>query len=237
MSKIILDIGNTNIKIGIIENNILSEIKIYPNTEIEKLLFDDLFFNNYIYISSNNKKILKKIINFLNNNNINYYLFKNSFFKNKVNINKSININELGSDILIYLYFFKKNNIQNHLGFSFGTTNFCLIYKNELKGVIIMPGNDLVISSILENTDIKNIKLEEDIKFPIDTSQSISKGLFHTLYGSINSIIKEYEIDKIYLTGGNLNFINNDKINSNEVIVIKEIILKTILDIINDFNL
>jgi pantothenate kinase type III len=237
MNKIILDVGNTNIKMGIIENNIISDIKIYPNIEIEKFLFMDIFFNKYIYISSNNKKILKKIIKFLKDNNIDYFLFENIFFKNKININEEIDIFELGIDILIYLYFFKRNNFKNHLGFSFGTSNFCLIYESELKGVIIMPGKQLIINSIIDNTDIKNIELKENMNLPINTSQSISNGLFHILYGSINSIIEEYKFDKVYLTGGDINFIKNDKINSNQIIIIKEIVLKTILDIINDFNL
>jgi len=237
MNKIILEIGNTNIKAGFIKNDVFNKIKIYSHTEINTFLNENTFLNIKVYISSNNNDVKINIIKYFKVNNIDYYLFDNSFFKEKVNIDEKINLLDLGIDILFYLYFFKKNNITNHLGFSFGTANFCLIYENKLIGIIIMPGNELMINSIFENTDIKKMDLEETINLPINTSQSLSKGLFHLLHGSINSIIEEYKIDKIYLTGGNINFIKNDRINSSEIKTIKNILLITILDIIIDFNL
>ena len=189
--KIYLDIGNSNIKLFV--NNKLFLYKVTINRFIE--LIEKYKSYDWIIIITNRHK--GKFLDLLNRNHIN---FKNivSLDLNNVLINKDININEIGVDILL-----------------------ASKYLNNKNGVIIINGTAL-ISIYINNSRIESVSIQAGIakqnnflnsllflknnykfssKLATNTKQAIELGNFFNVSGIINYYWEKYNIQYFVLTG------------------------------------
>lgn len=189
--KIYLDIGNSNIKLFV--NNKLFLYKVTINIFIE--LIEKYKSYDWIIIITNRHK--RKFLDLLNRNHIN---FKNivSLDLNNVLINKDININEIGVDILL-----------------------ASKYLNNKNGVIIINGTAL-ISIYVNNSRIESVSIQAGItkqnnflnsllflknnykfssKFGTNTKKAIELGNFLNVSGIINYYCEKYNIQYFVLTG------------------------------------
>ena len=215
--KIIGDIGNTEVKICLIDKN----FKIKKKINIKSIATSNLFI----------KKKLKPILK--EKTKIDCIVFSSVvpaiyrkfsfFFKSTINkkvieikslrLNKLINIKvnkkQVGSDRLAnsIATLDKKNN---YIVIDFGTaTTFDVIIKNQYLGGIISPGINLSLNTLVNRASlIPKINLKK-ITYVIgkNTNEAVRSGFFWGYAGLIDNMIKlikkQTKSDfKIILTGG-----------------------------------
>jgi type III pantothenate kinase len=214
---IIGDIGNTEVKICVIDNNFKIKKKI--NIKTKKI-------NNTI-IKKNLRSILKKNANIKNIifSSVVPNVFKQfSFFFNsnllikiieikKLNLKKLIDIKvnrkQVGSDRLAnsIAAIDKKNN---YIIIDFGTaTTFDVILKNQYLGGIISPGINLSLSTLSSRASlIPEINLKK-IRYVIgkNTNEAVRSGFYWGYAGLIDNMVKLIKRQtrssfKVILTGG-----------------------------------
>ena len=214
---IIGDIGNTEVKICVIDNNFKIKKKI--NIKTKKI-------NNTI-IKKNLRSILKKNANIKNIifSSVVPNVFKQfSFFFNsnllikiieikKLNLKKLIDIKvnrkQVGSDRLAnsIAAIDKKNN---YIIIDFGTaTTFDVILKNQYLGGIISPGINLSLSTLSSKASlIPEINLKK-IRYVIgkNTNEAVRSGFYWGYAGLIDNMVKLIKRQtrssfKVILTGG-----------------------------------
>ena len=220
-----VDIGNTNISLGIYKNNILSEKFYIP--EESKSLHE---YGNILHSKLTNTDISGCIISSVNDKltSVIFSEIKNIINTTPIivstNINLGIKINSktperIGTDRLVNVFaankFYSKPAIVIDLG---SATTFDIINeKGEFIGGIIMPGLNMQLHSLCNNTsklpiaDLNNIKfLEKTIN--IDTENAILSGVVNgqiqAIKGLINSCKQELTEQPIIIgTGGNAKLI------------------------------
>ncbi len=232
---IVLDVGNTNIVIGIYIKNKLNQV-FRIDTEKNKKKFKRKFES---FINTNEKNFLKSddkfcilssVVPSLN------LLIKNIFLKKKfifyiidpknipMKIRINYKLNQIGSDRVANFIAIYSKKIPNCIIVDFGTaTTFDVIKNNEYFGGIIFPGITLSMNTLINNAELlKNSKVTK-VKNIIarDTDSSIKSGFYfgylHAINGILEQIIKENKFKpKIYLTGG-LGKIFKDKISFNPI--------------------
>ena len=214
---IIGDIGNTEVKICVIDKNFKIKKKI--NIKTKKI-------NNTI-IKKNLRSILKKNANIKNIifSSVVPNVFKQfSFFFNsnllikiieikKLNLKKLIDIKvnrkQVGSDRLAnsIAAIDKKNN---YIIIDFGTaTTFDVILKNQYLGGIISPGINLSLSTLSSRASlIPEINLKK-IRYVIgkNTNEAVRSGFYWGYAGLIDNMVKLIKRQtrssfKVILTGG-----------------------------------
>ncbi len=227
---IVIDIGNTNIVIGIYYKKKLNKVfRIITNKNKKKFTLE---FKNFleskekIFFNSKNKIcVMSSVVPSLN------LIIKKIFKKKKIkffiidprnlpiNIILNYKLNQIGADrVANYVAIYKKN-ISDCIVVDFGTaTTFDIIKNNEYYGGLIFPGITLSMNSLIKNTELlkkpkitklKNISSQ-------DTISSIKSGFYFGYLYAINGILKQIIREnnfkpKIYLTGG-LGEIFKDKI-------------------------
>ena len=227
---IVIDLGNTNIVIGIYFKKKLHKVfrfNTYKNKKKFKSEFE-LFLksNKKTFFNSINKIcILSSVVPSLNS------IIKKNFIKLKfdfylvdtknIPIDAKINykLNQIGSDrVANYIAIYNKK-IFDCIIIDFGTaTTFDVIKNNEYDGGLIFPGIALSMNSLINNTELlKKSKISKVKKIVSrDTISSIKSGFYfgyiHAINGIIKQIISERKFKpKIYITGG-LGEIFKDKI-------------------------
>ena len=216
MNYLIGDIGNTYIKLSVLNDN-LSIKKIYNiktidiiNNRYKRNFFTKLNkkkFKKNILFSSVVPKAFKKIKSILTRKNFKVLEIKNLKIKKILKI-KIKNYDQLGSDrisnalgSLIY---------KNTLVIDFGTaTTFDIIEKGPYEGGVISPGVNLSISNLNKSTallPLLNLKNAKNI-YGKNTQEALNAGFIWGYQGLINNIIKKISSKrkknyKIILTGG-----------------------------------
>ncbi len=222
--KIIGDIGNTEVKICLVNNNFNIQKKInIKSSRINKLKIKQKlkFLYRYkskidtIIFSSVVPKIYKDFSSFFNT----YYNKKTIEIK-KLNLNKLIDIKvnkkQVGSDRLANSIgaIDKKNN---YIIIDFGTaTTFDVIIKKKYLGGIISPGINLSLRTlVLRASLIPEINLKK-ISNVIgkNTNEAVRSGFFWGYAGLIDNMIKLIKKQtksnfKVILTGGLANLYKN----------------------------
>ena len=233
----VFDVGNTNITIGVFQNNKIIDVfriptifgkkenifykKLKKKLNKKKYEISDGFLGSVVPdVNKIIKKVLKKYFNII---------LKSLNKKVKLNIkNKYKKPEEVGEDRIANAVaaakFFKNQNV---IVVDFGTAiTFDVINtREEYCGGLILPGINLCVQSLFEKTaklpvvKIKNIK-----KFIGNTTEtSIISGIKNGITGAIkyiiNGIKKELKSNKvkIILTGGDANLIKFD-IDKNQII-------------------
>ena len=216
MNYLIGDIGNTYIKLSVLNDNLRIK-KIYNiktieiiNNQYKRNFFTKLNkkkFKKNILFSSVVPKAFKKIKRILTRKNFKVLEIKNLKIKKILNI-KIKNYDQLGSDrisnalgSLIY---------KNTLVIDFGTaTTFDIIEKGTYEGGVISPGVNLSISNLNKSTallPLLNLKNAKNI-YGKNTQEALNAGFIWGYQGLINNIIKKISSKrkknyKIILTGG-----------------------------------
>ena len=228
---IVIDVGNTNLVLGIYSKNKLTKV-FRIKTEKNKKKFKSEFYN---FLKSK-KKIIQKldtdlcvlssVVPSLNLLIKNYFINLNFKFyiidpKNiPLNVKIKYNLKQIGSDRVANFVAIYNKKISNCIIVDFGTaTTFDVIKNNEYFGGLIFPGINLSMSSLVENADLISTTRISKVKKIVahNTKSSIMAGFYfgylHTVNGILNQIIKENKFKpKVYITGG-LGRIFKDKIN------------------------
>jgi len=244
-----IDIGNTNIVLGVFGNDkILEKWRISTDerkTEDEYgTIILSLLKNNTItqaIISSvvpNLNIVFRKLIN-------KYFLFEPLVvtYKLKMNIKlKYANPSEIGADRIVNAVAVAKLHPLPAIIIDFGTAiTVCYVDKKKnYHGGLILPG----ISLMLRALHLGTAKLPEvEVKKPSDliganTVEGIQSGIFHQTIGALNYIInrmrKKYSTDsKVIVTGGLAHLFKNEI--QYKTIVDMDLTLKG-LNILNKLN-
>ena len=211
------DIGNTEIKICLVNSNykILKKIILKTNSISYKYL--DYNFSFFLKYSTKIQKILFSSVVPLAFKKIKLLISKK--FKKKVFELKEININnfiqtkvnkkQVGSDRIANTIG-AINNKENFIVVDFGTaTTFDVIIKNKYLGGIIAPGINLSLKTLSKKAYlIPKINFSKVKKvIGTNTSSAVKSGFFWGYCGLINNIIKLISREtnksyKIILTGG-----------------------------------
>ena len=232
---IVIDIGNTNLVLGVYFKNKLHKIfRISTEKNIKK------FPNKYIaFFNSIDKKIIKSdykvcivssVVPSLNKHIKNYFKkIKFEFYLlNPKNIPFDLvinyKLNQIGSDRIANFISINQKAIKNSIVIDFGTaTTFDVIKNNQYYGGLIFPGIGLSLNSLIKNADLLdqvNISKRKKI-IAQNTPSSIQSGFYfgylYAINGILKKIINESEFKpKIYITGG-LGRVFKDKINYNPI--------------------
>ena len=215
--KIIGDIGNTEVKICLIDNKFKIKKKIIIKTnEInqsnlsKKLKFLLKYKNSLenVVFSSVVPKIYKKFLIFFKSN-----LNKKIFEIKSLNLNKLIDIRvnkkQIGSDRLAnsIAVISKKNNF---IILDFGTaTTFDVVIKNVYFGGVIAPGLNISLETLSKKAQLIPLVNLKKIRKVIGTNTvaAVRSGFFWGYIGLINNIIELIKKEtrksfKIIVTGG-----------------------------------
>ena len=215
--NIIIDIGNTNIKLGLFKNNILVKKFIF-SLGIKNYL-NSLSFNfqelEIVFICGENTKVVEELKIFFKN-----YDCKLIFW---ADINKNIieseynKFNTLGFDRLANavaaINFYA--NFKNHLVIDLGTCiTYDLIIDKVYKGGQISPGLGLRFKSLdflnRESLDFNNLELKLLGK---STEDCVQSGVYFGISDEINNRINHYNSNlediNVILTGGTLFILKN----------------------------
>jgi type III pantothenate kinase len=212
------DIGNTNIKAGIFNNDKLTQFLFLPGIkELIELVINNEFRD--ILVSSVVPSKTKELSAKLHNLNLNPVIINNnSSFNLKINYDS---IETLGIDRIcsaegaLQLYRskkeFKKNQIIISIDLGTATTINVVKYPGIFEGGIIAPGVSLMFKSLKNETAQLPIAAGENYKNIVGktTNESIASGVLHSAAGLIDNAIKliqsESKVEKVivYITGGN----------------------------------
>jgi type III pantothenate kinase len=212
---ILIDIGNTNIVVGISEKNkIIRTERI--RTSKSKTVFEYSVLLNYLKITDVRGCIISSVVADLTP--ILQRAVKQSFgidpFVMRPGTKTGLNIliehpKEIGSDLIAgAVGAVDKFKTENIVVIDLGTaTTFCVIKKKNIVGCIIVPGLNICINVLSEVTSLPHISLEKPPKvIGTNTVDSMRSG---TLYGYVSSIdgilariVEEIPDIKAVATGG-----------------------------------
>ena len=239
------DIGNTEIKVCLVDNNnkIFKKI-IFSNRNISlsKLKFNLKKLDKYL---SKVEKILFCSVVPKSFQLIKKYLKMKTKIRcieiKQLNLSSiikiKVNYNQVGSDRLVNAISLL-NNINNFIIIDLGTaTTFDVLVKNIYKGGIIAPGIKISLNTLSEKAslipkiDLKNVKKV----IGADTTTAVRSGFLWGYAGLIDNIVKLIKKEtrksfKVVITGGFSKLIKNP-IKTN-VIIDKDITLKGLIKIL-----
>ncbi len=222
--KLIIDAGNTNIKIGYYKNNVQINFVNFPKENIEKVSLPKInekvsFVAIGSVIPSFNRIISKKIFK---EYKIKPIIISNKMFSKHFNL-KKFNLNEIGTDIL-GLALYLKNNHKKAMAISFGTATFSVAVNNrQIYGVIIAPAFLSAFDNLNKLTELTrtnnfnvNKKLHNQFKFGNNTAEALAAGINHLSKGFIDNMYdyakNEIKLNKLYICGGKskeMHFLNS----------------------------
>tara|TARA_Y100000590_G_C15546028_1_gene948991 strand:- start:200 stop:946 length:747 start_codon:yes stop_codon:yes gene_type:complete len=222
--KIIGDIGNTEVKICLVDKNFKIKKKINIQTSEINLSILKIKLKKIIQI---NKKIENIVFSSVVPEILNKFsiLFKSSFNKKIIEIKKlkldklidiKVNKKQVGSDRLANsISVIDKTN--NYIIIDFGTaTTFDVIIKKKYLGGIISPGINLSLNTLTSRASLIpeiNLKKISNV-IGKNTNEAVRSGFYWGYAGLIDNIIKlikrQTKSDfKVILTGGLANLYKN----------------------------
>ena len=209
--KLIIDVGNTNIKIGVFkDSDLLKKNRFNIENKIDLTsIFLDFPNINQILFCGKKRKLKEHINNIINNKNVNFIEW-GDVQKDMIDINYN-EIEELGFDRLgssvgaIHLY----PEFNNHLIIDIGSCiTYDLILDKKYKGGQISPGINIRLKSLSSfTTSLPNLQFVKPEKILGDsTKNSIQSGVFFGVNDEIKARIELYKKEitslNVILTGG-----------------------------------
>ena len=249
MNYLVGDIGNTSIKISILNDKFdikktyyIDTKKIYKKKNIN-MFFKKILSQNFskkILFSSVVPNAYKRIKDYLKKKKFHLFEIKDLKIKKILKINIK-NFNQLGSDRIANSIGANKN--QNCLIIDFGTaTTFDIIINGVYEGGVIAPGVNLSIINLNEFTSLLPLlNLSNTQKnYGKNTKEALNAGILWGYEGLVNNIInritniskKKY---KIILTGGYAKLFK--RFIKKKTIIDKDITIKGIAKIFKDLLL
>lgn len=247
MKHIVGDIGNTLIKICILNDN-LKIIKSFnfETNKIYKKNYLMIILKNYLNKSLNSNfifssvvpSVLKEIKRKFKSTKYKIHEIKDFDLKKiiKINVKKK---KQLGSDRIANAIGAKK--FKNCLVIDFGTaTTFDIIRNGIYEGGVIAPGVKISIKNLSKSTallPVINLKSNQR-SFGKNTRDALNAGFVWGYEGLINNIInkiifKDKNKYKIILTGGYANFFK--KIIKRKILIDQDITVKGISKVYKEF--
>tara|TARA_B100000575_G_scaffold168447_1_gene134768 strand:- start:130 stop:858 length:729 start_codon:yes stop_codon:yes gene_type:complete len=208
--NIIIDIGNTNIKLGLFKNNILAKKLIFSLGT--KNYLSSLSFNlqelEIVFICGENTKVVEELKIFFKNydcklifwGDINKNLIESEY--NKFN---TLGFDRLANAVAAINFF---ANFKNHLVVDLGTCiTFDLIIDKVYKGGQISPGLGLRFKSLyFLNRELLDFKNLEPKLLGKSTEDCVQSGVYFGILDEINNRISHYNSNledlNVILTGG-----------------------------------
>ena len=187
----IIDIGHTNIKI--LNNQKIITISLDDLKKFKKFLLKQK--KQIFFIGSVNLGLNKFLFSFLDQHKFKYRFLSNSDFESEVKIDKTINFNEIGLDILSSVYYL---NDKNYLLVNNGTAMVIIKYSNKLDSVIIGPNISFGFEQLKNKTSLVN-KYSYYPYLGNDTNKSLNGFISLFLVNPIIEILKDHKINKLYL--------------------------------------
>jgi len=216
MNYLVGDIGNTLIKISILNKDFSIKKSYSLNTEkIYKKKYINFFFKKFIRKDLYNKVLFssvvpiayKKIYVYLKKKKIKVFEIKDFQIKKLIKI-KVNNFKQLGSDRIVNAI--GSSQVKNTLIIDFGTaTTFDIIKNGIYEGGVIAPGIKLSIINLNKFAaliPLLNLK-DEQKSYGKNTKEALNAGFLWGYEGLVNNIINKIIIKskssyKITLTGG-----------------------------------
>ena len=247
MNYLVGDIGNTSVKISIlnykfniIKSYNIDTIKLYQKKKINN------FFKNFLSKKINKKVLFSSVVpnvykvikKFLNDKNFNSFEIKELQISKILRINIK-NFNQLGSDRIANAIGSKK--FKNCIVIDFGTATTFDILKNGIyDGGVIAPGVDLSIKNLNNFTallPLLNLNNKQK-NYGKNTKEALNAGFVWGYEGLINNIInkiiyKDKTKYKIILTGGYANFFK--KILKRKILIDQDVTIKGIAKVYKEF--
>lgn len=212
--NLIVDAGNTNIKIGYFKNNKLTKIVKFPKEEILKAKLPTIKEKaSSIYIGSVIPSFNNKIIDKLYKTyKVKAKLIENKMFLKHFDLSK-FDLNEIGTDILGLALYIKQEH-KKCCAISFGTATFSIAVDNKkLYGVMIAPSFSSAFDTLNSSTELTRTNKFDSKKnlynwfdYGHDTPTALAAGANHLAKGFVDSLIcftsKKYKINKFCVCGG-----------------------------------
>lgn len=236
--NLIIDIGNTNVKLAVFENNEIINFETVDYAELLDVLVEyNVKFNITKSILSNVSAEVDGVIEFLQNH---YYHIN---LTNKTNLPISINYNTpetLGVDrIALAVASFIESKGHNSLVIDMGT---CITYdfvtaQGQYEGGAISPGMNMrfkAMHNFTESLPLVSIRESQSI-IGKDTEMSLVNGVVHGITAEIDSyidsLIREFGEVYVFISGGDhLFFVNRLK---NSIFADRKILLRGLNEILN----
>jgi len=238
------DIGNTDIKICIVDNNSIIKRINFQNNNLSLTKINKTFNKLKKYLPKVKKilfcsvvpksfQLIKKSLK--NKTKIKCYEIKSLNLSSIIKI--KVNYNQVGSDRLTNAISLM-NNKKNFIIIDLGTaTTFDVLIKNNYIGGIIAPGIKISLNtlsdraSLIPKINLKNIKKV----IGIDTISAVRSGFFWGYAGLIDNIVKLIKKEKgksfkVVITGGFSKLIKNPL--KTKVIIDKDITIKGLIKIL-----
>ena len=209
--RLIIDIGNTNVKIGLFDNNnLVKKIRYHQsNTQELKSIFLDFPQLEYVFFCGVDNKLKRYIQNIINPTNVTLIEWKN-IKKNIINIQYA-NVNTLGFDRVgvsvgaNFLY----PEYENHLIIDMGSCiTYDIILNKNYKGGQISPGINMRLKSFkLFTKSLPELEFSKpNILLGNSTVGSIQSGVFFGILDEVLSRIEYYKQQisnlNVIITGG-----------------------------------
>jgi type III pantothenate kinase len=212
------DIGNTNIKAGIFNNNKLTQFYLLHSIKELTELVKNNEFKDIVVSSVVPSKTKEFSANLLKLNLIPVIIDNNSSFNLKINYSskETLGIDRICSaEGALYLYRckseFKKNQIIISIDLGTATTINVVKYPGIFEGGIIAPGINLMFKSLKYETAQLPAVTAENYNNIVGrtTNESIASGVINSATGLIERAIQMIKSESkaeeviIYITGGN----------------------------------
>lgn len=241
-----LDIGNTNIKTALFENDLMSDFKIHTNINSVLNYINHVTFTK-VAVCSVNPASQKIISNELSSKRISIF---NTQIQQKFNLKinyqtpASLGMDRVCSTVAALNIALKKRIIslgQYIITIDFGTATTVNIVSPDKQfiGGLIAPGITTMLKSLNENTAQLPLSDSNSYKGLIgkSTDSSIISGVVTATIGLINETVNKLKIESnqipiIFVTGGNSKFIVphlDHEVNFDQALVLKG--LKIIYDL------
>ncbi|WP_022935355.1 type III pantothenate kinase [Mesomycoplasma moatsii] len=222
-ANLYINLGNTNAIFAFSEKNNINNLKV-TKIKSKTIINDETNLKNIfnkinkkiqikkIYISSVNNQLGEKLKKYLEENEYKYKFlsYKDTKF---LDLSKLYNPYELGNDILSQLCYVS-SFFEEAIVVSLGTASVIYHLKNnKLSGVVILPGISQSLNNLTTKTDIQNVEIiDTKNKLGLNTSESISIGLLHSIENQIKCIKNDLKTNcPIICTGGDMKYFSNKK--------------------------
>lgn len=219
---LLVDIGNTTIHYALYEKDIqILEIRVASNFEILNSMNYEKTFNIYFHkIKNCIISSVKPEFNDQISQQCQKYRWKHLFISSKLKSNIIYKVDQplsIGSDLIATAVAAKlQMNNSDCIIIDMGTaTTISCIKKNDYIGGSILPGMIIAANALISNTSL--LKQNKWI-YPKDliarnTSEALNVGIIYGHILAIEGIISQYKKElyrpKIFLTGGNSNYVKD----------------------------
>ncbi|GHU31132.1 type III pantothenate kinase [Bacilli bacterium] len=209
MSILVVDVGNTNTKLGLFSKDKLIKVFITPthNYNLTKSLSKSRINDIYIgsVVPSINHTLSRDLLKLTK---VKSHIINVSDFKKEFDLSRFSQA-EMGTDILS-LSLYLKRTVHRGGGICFGTASYAIaVDGRKLYGAIIAPPIITGIEKLHSTTSMikqTSIKSKQSFKFGTNTIEALTAGASHMANGFLTGVInyckKQYGMSKFIITGG-----------------------------------